>query len=376
MARMRDNSRTRDEALIENDRYDAIREDAARDRTKLINYLLIIAALIAAVLAFIFIVPANYKFIVCAAAVILVLIWFGSKKEKRVFNMILVGALAVAVIVFFPQLNTFASQGYEYLSNTYTQTKTAGLGSGLSCALHPTDPQCFGEGLWKETKSDQYFGGVLISVNWQSAVFDNSMVYVPVSVKTDVPLLLKPTCFNEKGSIGTQPSSLTFAKDETSAKSVTCSGEMTGKVGIKIETDYRSNLSAPVWIGKGALISPLNAKTAGPYNFEISSIEAQPFDSSKKVFIKMTRQRDFNLTKINSFEAKTDSGNIGLTCPDIRGSAASLSSNFKDNVYTFVCDLDIISLPSNIEKSFITLNIDYSVEAEYKTTLNINQSLV
>jgi len=344
--------------------------------------ILIIAAVVLAaiVFAYFYLIPSQYQqtalTALLAGAVIGGFLWLisiaGGKKLSVVAlaaRIFLISVIAFGVLAVIPFISPSAT-------NLFAQVKSIGGGIGggnlsTNCALPSNYEKCFGAEAWKTTKSDQYLGGTLISVNWQNAVIEKSTkAFIPVSVKTEIPLNLKPKCFNEKGDISVQPSSLTFGKDEYTVKTVTCTGELTGKVGLRLETTSNLSLTVPVWIGKGSSKGVLSGKTTGPYNLEISSFESQPFDSSKDIFIKMIKKSDFNLTKINSFEVQTIGTNIEMSCPEMTGTAADLSGNFKSDTYTFACKLEVINLPSNPEQSVIELKVDYSLAAEYRTNLN------
>jgi hypothetical protein len=363
LAAAEDAERSRDAAIAEN---------AARDKSKLTKNLIILGVLTIIVIGFIFFVPAAYKIIFGIAAVALTLVWFGSKKEKRVFNIIVVSAIVIAIVVFLPQLQLWASEGYSKASGIATTLKSGTVSKSTECITNPS--KCFGEQSW-QTSSQQSLGSLVIMVDWKAAVYSKPNIYIPVSVKTENPLLLNLQCFSEKSNIDTQPTYLEFGKGEDTVKSLRCSGDITDKLGLKISTKSNLSTTAIVWAGKAdSSKGKLSKKVSGPYSLEISAIESMPFANSKEVFIKLKKESDFNLTKINSFDVQTIGSNIALNCPTMTGSSQELAANFKDNTYTFVCDLDVLNIPLNAEQSSINLDVDYSLEASYRTNLNITKT--
>ena len=335
---------------------------------------IIIGIILVAVIAFIFLVPGNYKIIVGIAAIVLAYFWFSAPKGERTSRMILIGAAAVFIIVFFPQIQSYASEGYTYASSTFTHLKSGGTGIEASCMIPSNFNRCFGEGAWKATKSEQYIGGALISVDWANSKIKQSEADIFVSASTDKPLSVVITCFTNETSFAASPSMLRFEKGDTSSKEVKCLGKMTGKIGLKMGATLNSSLTTYAWIGGTESKGALKQATSGePYNLEISAA-SQPIKEGSNIYVEFTKYKDANLTRINSFEVITTES-FGLSCPSVKGTAAELAeykSVTKSDSYIFTCSVDNVEAQEG-QQTEITVKVDYSVEALYMTNLNIQK---
>jgi hypothetical protein len=380
----------RDEAIAENKsrdlaRDDAIAENSARNQSKLIKNILIFIVLAAiAAIGYIYFVPAAYKLIAAAAAVVLVLVWFGSSRQKRTFNIILIAAIAALIIVFFPVLKVWAATGYGYASNSFTQAKTGGIGGGLNCMLHPTDAKCFGEGLWKETKTSQDFKSFSIDVDWGDKMRTVPLYKtVGLKIKTSMPLKVTPQCYLGSNPIKTTTpfgTDLNFAaSDSIQSSSVTCSDETSTstKLALKISAqNIEQTIKAGIWIGKGESKGKLSAKNdSGPYSISLENpYDTQPFGVGSypiNIVIKSSIE-EINITQINSLKLISTSNRASIECNfgnELKASKADVGKWLAEKGIS--CQLIINDVPSQgSEQIFIESKFNYDIEKTFRTNLN------
>jgi len=372
MARSRNTNKTHEEAIAENisrDQEEAITENASRDKSKLTRIIVIIAAVFAAVTAFVFFVPVQYKLIFIIAALVLALVFFASKKERRVSNVMILGILAVIAFIFFPTLSLWASQGYSYASDVYSGIKSGGMGEGFTCAFNPD--KCFGEQAW-ESQGTQQIGGTTIKVDWTGVTRTSTYATVPIQVTTQEPINIEFACFNAGGDILAQPQSILFEKSTT--KSLICSSQndIGNKLGVRMKSSYNQTLSFEIWAGQGDSKGKLDfINSDGPYTVEISSIDEQPFNTRIPLSIKLKKLSSsiFELTSIETFDVSSGGENLNIACNKMTGSKDELKSNFADNTYSFICYTEILKMPPAPVKAVASVNLKYNLEGNDSTTL-------
>jgi len=325
--------------------------------------------IVLAIIAFVFFVPAAYKIIAIIAVLVCTLVVLSAPKGKKISRMIVIMIMAVLIIAFFPQISFYASKAPLLASTMYAKIKTGGIGEGFSCISNID--KCVGAGAW-QTKGTQKLGTTSIKFDWTNAVIQQSRAVVPLNVQTTVPLEITFTCFSESEDIG-EPISIKFEKGSTE-KSITCIGNIKNKLGIKMESDSENNLSSEIWISSGSSKGKLSKTAEGPYNLELSSADPQPFSIKTPVTIKLKKSSDFYLTSISSFDIAIKGSYSKITCPTMTGTKETLKEYFKDNIYSFICDLDISSVPSIPQKDFIEMSAKYHLETNDSTTLKIAQT--
>ena len=353
----------RDEAIEENAHYDAIAENKARGRAKLIKYIIILAVLAAAALSYIYFVPQTYRIIFAAFSFLIG--YFLVPKNAR--PIVLIMALAFVLILLWPAI----SKAPAYASQFYTQLKTGGIGQTATCALDPG--KCFGES-WKSTGTGQINQQNSIDANWQAVTINPSKIVIPVVVTGTVESTLETAvqCFNDKGDLTTNPPLLIFEKSGKNVQPVTCTGAMTDKIGIRMKSSASSNVSAYISIGKtGTPNTPVLAAGKGAYNIEISSTALQPFSISTPITIKLKPAYGFNLTQIKSLDIIVTGSLFDISCPKMTGTSSELKDYLKGNNYEFICDLNILNLPEQAQNSGVEIRAAYDLVHEDKAALDL-----
>jgi len=343
---------------------------ASRPSGKLITTIAIIAAVvIAAGFAYFYLIPEKYQESALTAlgigAVVGAILWiFSLAKGKKVnfaslaANVVLISVLAFVIISVIPIISPTAT-------NLWAQVRGVSTGIGANCnILTPTNLEsCVGQERWNSKGTQQIESSVSVKVDWTRLTKMPSGILVPLVITTDRILKIDLQCFNEKGDLTTDPSTLTAEKSEE--EDLTCSGIITNNTGVRIETESGAILNVPVWIGKeGESKGIVNSQAKGPYSLRIYSIEKQPFDSDKKIIVELKKASEFNLTKIDLFDVSTKQGsNINIICPQMTGSIDELKDYFQNDAYSFVCDLEIINLPETPQISFIDAAVNYTIMA-------------
>jgi hypothetical protein len=335
---------------------------------KFLKSLLLIAGIIAAgVIAYLYFIPAKYKIVFAVAVVLIAYVLI--PKDKR--PAVLIAGAAVLFVVLLPQISLIASEGKVGFSKLVNTIKGVNIEESIE--------KTYGQEAWKP-KGEQQLGSAKVNILWAELTREPSRVLVPVQAVIKSPLKIIPTCFIESGTIATSPSELIFTKSDKIDVSCVSPG-IKDKIGIKMTSSSDAGLSnIEIWAGKGngekGKINLVN--DTGPYVLEMNLNTAQPISNTTPITLKLRKASTdsiFELSNIDSFKVDMTGNYLTIQCPaKMTGSKEELKGNFKDNAYSFICDVIVNKLPddpSSPERDFVNINVKYQLEGKDSYTLTL-----
>lgn len=283
---------------------------------------------------------------------------------------------SVLILILF----TIAAFAYPYaaphLSDSYDKIKSGNLLDGLllpfQCLTgNEKCQQTFGEGVW-ETKTTQNIGANSVKIDTAKAIIEQGpfKLFVPLEVKTDMPLELRISCEGDGIQLEATPDTIQLEKSESlQQKSIICSGAgEVKKASIKMETSVTKEFSFPVWIGQGESQGQLNIRETGPYSINIGSADQQPFEAKVPISVEFEKLSDFTLNDITSFSMSSKDTKLNLECSD-KVSNEKIAKDTKNGKYSFLCSLEPYYTSENPLKSFIDIKAVYTLQSHYNITL-------
>jgi|GEM_PF-5651785 len=216
----------------------------------------------------------------------------------------------------------------------------------------------------------------------------------PINVIADFTILnkvfdvfeVKTRCFLDGKEIETSVSSLKFEKRESAQHdSLRCSAEEPGKeLSVKLEIPSVSEAIWPIAIGWDELKKPVPSKMphASLYSLIISNNLDQPFTTAeeKDFILKFEKEeKDMKLSALELLEISSKSENAKISCDfgtQIKDAKLDQMEKWlvsEERDYNFPCNLIIqkVPEPGKIDSAWVEAKAIYTVESEYKTSLQI-----